>query len=115
MAIPWTPYQRLALGVIELTVRDAHAGSVDARYFIEGDGPMLQHWCHLLGIQPDTVRRAAEDPGWPARCARAKAALASSWLKPSPPTSAQSPSPTPAQYPAGADPSSPGPGTASAG
>jgi hypothetical protein len=70
-----TPCRLLALAVLETAVRDAHRGSLDARYFLEQDGPPLAFWCGLLGIRPATVRLAAADPQWPERCAKAKAVL----------------------------------------
>jgi hypothetical protein len=74
-----TPCRLLALAVLETAVRDAHAGRLDARQFLEAD-PALTFWASLLGIQPDTVRRAAADAQWPERVAKAKAVLAASWL-----------------------------------
>ena len=74
-----TPCRLLALGVLELALRDSHAGSLDARYFLKQDNPQLIFWCGLLGIQPATVRRAAQDPGWVERVAKVKAEIAGSW------------------------------------
>jgi hypothetical protein len=89
-----TPCRLLALAVLELAVRDAHAGSLDARRFLEA-GPALAFWAGLLGIQPDTVRRAAADAQWPERVAKAKALLATSWLKRNPRASVPPPAPGP--------------------
>lgn len=87
-----TPCRLLALAVLETAVRDAHAGSPDARRFLE-EGPALAFWASLLGIQPETVRQAAADPGWPERAAKAKAMLAASYLTRDPPAPTQPPSP----------------------
>ena len=86
----WTGYASLAMAVLELAVREAHAGSADARSFLEHDGPMLHHWCSLLGLQPKTLHRVVADPRWPERYAKARAVLANEHLNRSAPPPAHS-------------------------
>ena len=100
-----TPCRLLALAVLEIAVREAHAGSLDARYFLEQDSPQLIFWCGLLGVKTSTVRKAAADPGWPERVARARAVLAGERLMSrNPPRTAPPPSPGPSPGPASAAP-----------
>jgi hypothetical protein len=110
-----TPCRLLALAVLETAVRDAHAGSIDARYFLEEEGPQLIFWCGLLGVQTSTVRKAAADPEWHDRVAKAKAELAREWLSRSRPRSAPPASTAPLMITPrpGACPASPSPPTGS--
>ncbi len=51
-----TPYRRLALAVLKQAARDAEAGSVDARRFLEEPGSRLALWCGLLTLQEESVK-----------------------------------------------------------
>ena len=78
--------RRLALGVLDLAVRDACAGSLEAREFLAG--PDFTVWAFVLGVPPQVLRRAAREvdregfPIWPQLAAEASAALATCRLVP---------------------------------
>ena len=78
--------RRLALGVLDLAVRDACAGSTEASAFVAG--PDFTVWAYVLGVPHQILRRAALAvdregfPIWPQLAAEASAALAS--RRPSP-------------------------------
>lgn len=49
-------YRRLALSVIHSAVKAYHKNEPDAITFIEG--PALEFWCKVAGIDADEVREA---------------------------------------------------------
>ena len=67
------PHQHLAIAIIELACREAHQGDQGAKEFLNSNSPALEHWCGVLGVSPGVVRRAAADPTWPEKVAKAKA------------------------------------------
>mgnify|MGYP005813656669 CR=1 FL=1 len=58
-------FERLVFALLVRAVHEAHAGRPDAQRFLAGE--TLALWADLLGIRPSAIRRAATDPGWPAR------------------------------------------------
>jgi hypothetical protein len=76
-----TGCRRLALAVLEAALRDAEAGSIDARRFLEEPSPQLCLWSELLMMTPDRASRLL-DPGedWRNRFDRAKQVLGVSEL-----------------------------------
>ncbi len=56
------PYKRLAAAVLETALLDAKGkpnslNTIEARRFLSGDTPLLQHWCRLINVPPDQVRK----------------------------------------------------------
>ncbi|MFQ5932673.1 MAG: hypothetical protein ACE5MM_09705 [Nitrospiraceae bacterium] len=55
------PYKRLAVAVLEAAIQDAKGKpnslqTIDARRFLSGNSPLLEHWCRLIDVRPDQVR-----------------------------------------------------------
>lgn len=61
-----TPYQRIAIVVLEKALQDAWGRNErvrsEARRFIERDSPLLEFWCKLAPVSIRTVRKAAAQP-----------------------------------------------------
>jgi hypothetical protein len=58
------PYKRLAVAVLEAALIDAKGKpnslqAIDARRFLSGNSPLLEHWCRLIGVHPEKVRELA--------------------------------------------------------
>lgn len=58
------PYKRLAAAVLEAALSDAKGKpnllqTIDARRFLSGNSPLLEHWCRLIDVRPDQLRELA--------------------------------------------------------
>lgn len=58
------PYKRLAAAVLEAALLDAKGKpnslqTIEARRFLSGDSPLLEHWCRLINVRPEQVRALA--------------------------------------------------------
>lgn len=64
-----TPYKHLAAAVLQAALRDANGSpaspnTTEARRFLSGNSPLLQHWCRLANVSQAQLLALARRRRW---------------------------------------------------